>query len=1088
MAEEFAKSLHYIYSNRGKMRAMNAGRSISRKASSSSRNRNNNHEDVTHGQHLIHLRERLHKALTLGIRSKDEKTKIWWNTDAEVQGQAIRAISAFVTNLTANICRQPSLQASLNETMIALKGLLQSESEQICSMSAEVAVKLTGLLGGSLLKFGGEELVIPLAQMLSCYKSTTSIASATALNRILEKVKPRSVLNGQSGSVSSGDTVWKALEETDAVDSLVKGLQKYESSEAKSAEYYVEFASLLNTILWWWPKSRYIVGNNRKLRLGLLAHCRSHNASVASTALRASSALALCGEVALKQIEDKDMLWSTIRQCLDDSRPRIVRVEAFRFLQSLARSVSGCNAMAGPHLRHFVEGIIQALVEWRSFPHEKWPPDLEMLVIEACRTANALLRWSGDHHSYFWKMGIEKVLSDLLLSDNSDGQQWSKCGDVYQGQQVDTVIRNFHINKHPIIRPHLWDILGWLAIHCEVNLDSTISVKKESLLRLISFACKMSVRTVYKRGQLHVQQEIGNQSTQEVPDISEREPICRAVLFLVYSPFKYLSSQTQLSLAQALEPFGHEWLQSLLQTIALGACNNGNSVSDDLLMVVSLMSLASFSSLEMYSWTLHKYNGLEILSHAIRFYSDSEVSVSRSNVSSHVVSTTHERICCWNDIQDWEGNNLILFLALWAFAKLVPDSVFAQNVKQHIYVQGSIEKVDCKETETGVSIRQFQKLVADNSLAPGVRWYAAYSMACFGIYGFPNKFGGRMKKAFDNDEMSDLLLILSDGSSLFAHLVILAARCPSLLPSSYLISKQNKGSLGDGLLDQETTEKVQKKVYREVRLSSKLHYPALRNILEFVYTGTVKIDEDNVADVRLLAKRCSLEPLLSLLYKRTPSWGLQVLECNLASALDVNGHPYLDVILQAQEEKHSSKVCSLCGLRTEHVHAHRIVLSSNCDYLQALFRSGMRDSSSQVVQVPVGWEALKKLVYFLYTGEISSCKTGCLWNNKDAEQQLEDLQAYIELSWLAEQWFLEDVPDVCLSVVCKQLKMNFNLCPKIIQKAADYSQWVIVEEAAQCMAPAYSRMRDKGELEELDDKLVDIVRVAHVRLSQDHKA
>lgn len=73
-----------------------------------------------------------------------------------------------------------------------------------------------------------------------------------------------------------------------------------------------------------------------------------------------------------------------------------------------------------------------------------------------------------------------------------------------------------------------------------------------------------------------------------------------------------------------------------------------------------------------------------------------------------------------------------------------------------------------------------------------------------------------MKKAFDNDEMSDLLLILSDGSSLFAHLVILAARCPSLLPSSYLISKQNKGSLGDGLLDQETTEKVQKKVYREM--------------------------------------------------------------------------------------------------------------------------------------------------------------------------------------------------------------------------------------------------------------------------------
>jgi len=115
--------------------------------------------------------------------------------------------------------------------VIALKGLLQLESEQICSMSAEVVVKLTGLLSGSLLKFGVEEIVIPLAQMLSCYKSTTAMSSATALNRILEKLKPRSILNGQSGS---GDTVWKALEETDAVDSLVKGLQKYESSETKS--------------------------------------------------------------------------------------------------------------------------------------------------------------------------------------------------------------------------------------------------------------------------------------------------------------------------------------------------------------------------------------------------------------------------------------------------------------------------------------------------------------------------------------------------------------------------------------------------------------------------------------------------------------------------------------------------------------------------------------------------------------------------------------------------------------------------------------------------------------------------------------
>ena len=38
------------------------------------------------------------------------------------------------------------------------------------------------------------------------------------------------------------------------------------------------------------------------------------------------------------------------------------------------------------------------------------------------------------------------------------------------------------------------------------------------------------------------------------------------------------------------------------------------------------------------------------------------------------------------------------------------------------------------------------------------------------------------------------------------------------------------------------------------------------------------------------------------------------------------------------------------------------------------------------------------------------------------------------------------------------------------------------------MAPSYSRMHEKGELEELDDMVVDIVSVSHVQLSQDHKA
>ena len=53
----------------------------------------------------------------------------------------------------------------------------------------------------------------------------------------------------------------------------------------------------------------------------------------------------------------------------------------------------------------------------------------------------------------------------------------------------------------------------------------------------------MPVRTIHRHGQLHVQHEIENRPAHEVHGISEREPICRVVLFLVYSAFKYLSSQ-----------------------------------------------------------------------------------------------------------------------------------------------------------------------------------------------------------------------------------------------------------------------------------------------------------------------------------------------------------------------------------------------------------------------------------------------------------------------------------------------------------------------------------------------------------------
>ncbi|KAI8007189.1 BTB/POZ domain-containing protein [Camellia lanceoleosa] len=55
---------------------------------------------------------------------------------------------------------------------------------------------------------------------------------------------------------------------------------------------------------------------------------------------------------------------------------------------------------------------------------------------------------------------------------------------------------------------------------------------------------------------------------------------------------------------------------------------------------------------------------------------------------------------------------------------------------------------------------------------------------------------------------------------------------------------------------------------------------------------------------------------------------------------------------------------------------------------------------------------------------------------------------------------------------------------KILQIAANLSQWKLAE-AANYMAPSYHHLRNSGKLEELDEELVDMVRAASVRLSQE---
>lgn len=101
------------------------------------------------------------------------------------------------------------------------------------------------------------------------------------------------------------------------------------------------------------------------------------------------------------------------------------------------------------------------------------------------------------------------------------------------------------------------------------------------------------------------------------------------------------------------------------------------------------------------------------------------------------------------------------------------------------------------------------------------------------------------------------------------------------------------------------------------------------------------------------------------------------------------------------------------------------------------------------------------------------------------EEQLQLVQAYVELSWLSEFWFLEDVRKDSINVILSCLKSNHNLSSKILQLSAVLTQHEIVEAAVNYITPLYPQMRDSGDLEVLDEKLRDVIRAAYVHFSQE---
>lgn len=141
-------------------------------------------------------------------------------------------------------------------------------------------------------------------------------------------------------------------------------------------------------------------------------------------------------------------------------------------------------------------------------------------------------------------------------------------------------------------------------------------------------------------------------------------------------------------------------------------------------------------------------------------------------------------------------------------------------------------------------------------------------------------------------------------------------------------------------------------------------------------------------------------------------------------------------------------------------------------------------SISPSMKVPVTWESLVKLVTWLYSDMLPRPVFGCLWVNLDISKKINELHPYIELCWLAEFWLLEGLHNQCFEVVVSAMETDVYLSIKIIHLAAQFSQWKLAEVAATYMAPLYNQLRSSGDLDQLDEGFVEMVRAASVQLFQ----
>ncbi|KAL1064050.1 hypothetical protein V6Z11_D13G184800 [Gossypium hirsutum] len=912
--------------------------------------------------HLHTLHQRLKHALSLGTtRVSDDKERKWKCTDLEIQKHVVRSLAAFLDSSSGHASTYRLLKDSLADIVEALVWILHCKSEAIVGMAVNVVVKLVSS-NSSMMQLYLTDLINPLSSLLCSNNLEVATSCATALNMVLSNL-----------SVKREKQVWEIVKEAKTLIQIIRIIREFPGG-TQPIENFQEMVSLLYTILWRWPPSRYFVWKDTILIKVLEDSRIKSHLSTKVAVLKLYSALALCNKVAKELLGNGETILTMMVSCMDVSEPLAVRIEGFRLAQHLVADEQRCIKMTSLCSGPLIKAIIGGMRVWR-LGSGKGVNDLVSLLDEACRLA-LITRWPGEHHNHFWEQGIDKVLLDLLL-ENFDKQ--ASEHPLTPQARISIAQQGLDTNFLIALRPYIWEIFGWLAVHCRKDFRPSADRNELYIDMLITCACLSFVEAICKGCQIS-----------ENDDTSRSESSSRAVLVMMHSSSTYIASKVRLILSGVLEIKGNECLKRLLYLLDYGSSANNFGSANIPKTVVELVCLICYSGLPEYQKNVTRGDGIRTLVTSIRRCLSNEVCTSRRSFALHFYHNVfYERTCCWMTAEEWEGKDALLFYSLWGLAELVQHS----SDIDHSHIKSNL-------------IKTVQE-VLDNVSAPGPRWLAANILSYFGVYGFPNKHDKGFGRALEDKEHTDLQLLFANGESVSVHKIILSVRCPSLLPPEQFPQSA------------ETTDNF---------------------LVKDVPTG-----EDLARKLKTLAKSCNMQPLFLMLCRKIPKWGTPIPSSDFTDALGPLGFQFADIILEAEETEKMPWACSFCSLLVPHMHAHKFILQSRCKYLQALFLSGMQESHSQSIKVPVSWEALIKLVRLIYSRKLPDPPFGCLWDNMDTKERLYELKPYVEVYWLAEFWILEDVQEACFTTIISCLDSDRQLALEVMKLAAGFSLWKLAE-------------------------------------------